>query len=197
VTVVGDLVSVNVALPRDVPWQGRTIRTSFFKEPRAGPVRVASEGLEGDQVGDPRVHGGPRKAVYAYSTEHYPSWSSELGVDPLPWGSFGENLSIRGVTEERVRTGDLLEIGNTLLEVIQPRTPCFKLNVRFGREDMVRRFAAAGRSGFYLGVRHGGRIAAGDPVVVRPGSVGGPTIRDQFLASVRRPMDPRAELADE
>ncbi|MGP8072249.1 MAG: MOSC domain-containing protein [Thermoplasmata archaeon] len=191
------LVSVNVALPREVPWRGRRIRTGFFKEPATGTRQVRSEGLEGDGVGDPHSHGGPRKCVYAYPSEHYPYWCGELGLERLPWGSFGENLSLRGVTESDVRPGDRLEVGTALFEVTQPRTPCFKMNLRFGREDMVRRFARAGRSGFYLGVVRPGALAAGDQVLFHLGTGVGPTIDEQFRASMQRPVDPAAEFEDE
>jgi len=192
-----EVVSVNVSLPREIAWRGRRIRTSFFKEPRVGPMAVGPEGLRGDEVGDPRVHGGPRKAVYAYPVEHYPFWCTELALDRLTWGSFGENLSLRGVTEENVRSGDRLEIGTAILEVTRPRSPCFKMNVRFGREDMVRRFAHAGRSGFYLGVVRPGQLRPGDEVRVRHGSATGPTIAEQFVTMTQGPVDPAAELDDE
>ena len=192
-----EVISVNLALPQEIRWRGRLVRTSFFKEPRAGVVRAERDGLTGDEVGDPRVHGGPRKAVYAYPTEHYPYWCTELGLEHLDWGSFGENLSLRGVTEEAIRPGDRLEIGTAMLEVTQPRTPCFKMNVRFGREDMVRRFAWAGRSGFYLGVVRPGQFAAGDEVRIHPGPEGPPTIHEQFRVLTQRPVEPAAELADD
>ena len=190
------VVSVNVARPRAVEWRGRRVTTAFFKEPRAGPCRAGPEGLEGDQVGDPRVHGGPRKAVYAYPSEHYPFWESELGASRLPWGSFGENLTLRGVTESDVRPGDRLDVGTARLEVTRSRTPCYKLNVRFDRDDMVRRFARAARPGFYLAVIRSGTLAAGDRVRVVAGKVPGPTVRERFLDEVRGPVDPSAELDD-
>ncbi|MGA8663609.1 MAG: MOSC domain-containing protein [Thermoplasmata archaeon] len=190
------VVSVNVSRPGEVLWRGRKVRTSFFKQPSTGVVQLGPGGLAGDEVGDPRVHGGPRKAVYAYATEHYPFWRDELHLDVLGWGSFGENLSLRGVTEEMVRPGDRLEIGTAVLEVTQPRTPCFKMNVRFGREDLVRRFARAGRSGFYLGVIRPGPVRAGDEIRLRPGPTTGPTIREQFASLTKRPVDPAEELDD-
>jgi MOSC domain-containing protein YiiM len=191
-----EVVSLNRAMPREVAWLGRKVRTGFFKEPDAGPVAVGPEGLRGDASADTQAHGGPRQALYAYPVEHYPYWSRELpGVD-LPWGSFGENLSLRGLTEDRVAAGDVLEGAEVTLEITHPRTPCFKLNVRFQREDMVRRFALAGRPGFYLAVMRAGRLRAGERLVHRAVGTGVPSVRDVYLARMHRPPSPEAELSD-
>ncbi|MCI4371622.1 MAG: MOSC domain-containing protein, partial [Thermoplasmata archaeon] len=113
---------------------------------------------------DPSVHGGPTKAVYAYPSEHYPSWRRELARSDLPWGSFGENLTTDGLGEDTVHIGDRLRVGSALLRVTQPRMPCYKLGIRFGRDDMIRRFLESGRSGFYLAVLEEGDVAAGDRI---------------------------------
>jgi MOSC domain-containing protein YiiM len=148
-------------------------------------------------VADTIHHGGPRKAVYAYPSEHYPAWCDELGLASIPWGGFGENLTVRGVTEDDVRPGDRLEIGDAVLEVTIPRTPCFKLNIRFGRDDMVRRLARSGRCGFYLGVVRPGSVEAGDPVRVHPVGPAGPTIAGLFRPLRERAADPSLEYGDE
>jgi MOSC domain-containing protein YiiM len=145
------LISTNVGLPRPVEWNGEIVETAIFKEPVSGAVRVGRLNLEGDRQADLTVHGGTNKAVYAYPSEHYPFWREELATD-LPWGAFGENLTTSGVTEDEVSIGDRLRIGSAEFVVTQPRTPCFKLIVKFGRNDMVRRFQRSGRSGFYLAV---------------------------------------------
>jgi len=116
---------------------GRKVTTSIFKEPVGGRVRIRRTGLVGDRQADPSVHAGPTKAVYAYPSEHYPFWRRELGQADLPWGSFGENLTTEGLDERTLRVGDRLRVGSALLEVTQPRMPCYKLGVRFGRLDMV------------------------------------------------------------
>jgi MOSC domain-containing protein YiiM len=158
------LVSVNVGLPREVEWRGRTVTTGIFKSPVAGPVRVRTLNLDGDRQADLSVHGGPDKAVYAYPTEHYEYWRQELpGVD-LPPGSFGENLTTEGLREAEVRIGDRFRVGSTVLRVTQPRMPCSKLGVKFGRDDMVRRFLASERTGFYFAVVEEGDVAAGDVI---------------------------------
>ena len=158
------LVSVNVGLPRRVDWRGRQVRTAIWKTPVAGRVRVARLSLEGDKQSDLRVHGGPDKAVYAYPSEHYAYWARELPGTELPWGAFGENFTTEGLLEGDVRIGDRLRAGSAEFIVTQPRMPCYKIGVRFDREDMVKRFLASGRSGFYLAVRTEGDVSAGDPI---------------------------------
>ena len=158
------LVSVNVGLPREVEWHGQRVRTSIWKSPVEGQVRVASLNLEGDEQSDLSVHGGADKAVYVYPREHYEYWGRELPGKDLPWGAFGENLTTEGLLEPEVRIGDRLRIGSAELVVTQPRMPCFKLGIRFGRDDMVKRFLRSGRTGFYLAVLREGAVASGTPV---------------------------------
>jgi len=158
------IVSVNVGLPREVEWKGRRVTTGIFKSPVEGRVRARFLNLDGDRQADLSVHGGRDKAVYAYPEEHYEHWCRELpGVD-LPPGSFGENLTTRGLTETQVRIGDSFRIGSALLRVTQPRMPCSKLGMKFARDDMVKRFLESERSGFYLAVVEEGEVAAGDTI---------------------------------
>jgi MOSC domain-containing protein YiiM len=158
------LVSVNVGLPRELEWRGRPVTTGIFKSPVAGRVRVRTLNLDGDRQADLSVHGGPDKAVYAYPAEHYEFWRQELpGVD-LPPGSFGENFTTEGLRETEVRIGDRYRVGSTVVKVTQPRMPCSKLGVKFGRDDMVRRFLASERTGFYFAVFQEGDVAAGDAI---------------------------------
>jgi MOSC domain-containing protein YiiM len=157
------VISINVGLPRRVEWDGEVVETAIFKEPVAGAVRVHRLNLEGDRQADLTVHGGADKAVYAYPSEHYPFWREELETD-LPWGAFGENLTTSGVSERDVRIGDRLRIGSAEFVVTQPRTPCFKLAMRFKRADMARRFQQSGRTGFYLAVIREGSLTAGDEI---------------------------------
>lgn len=158
------LVSVNVGLPRRVDGRGRRITTSIWKAPVPGPVRVTRLGLEGDKQSDLRVHGGPDKAVYAYPSEHYEHWARELPGMDLSWGAFGENFTTEGLLERDVRIGDRFRAGSAEFQVTDPRMPCYKLGVRFDRDDMVERFLASGHSGFYLAVLREGEVAAGDPI---------------------------------
>jgi len=156
------LLSVNVGLPREIKWRGKLVRTSIFKAPVQGRVRVTRLSIEGDQQSDLSVHGGIDKAVYVYPSEHYPFWREELPGMDLPWGMFGENLTTQGMLEDTVHIGDRLRAGSAEFVVTQPRMPCFKLGIRFGRPDMVKRFQHSGRSGFYLSVVREGEITAGD-----------------------------------
>jgi MOSC domain-containing protein YiiM len=145
-----------------------------------GPVRVARLNLDGDRQADLSVHGGPHKAVYAYPSEHYPFWQRTLGLadSDLPWGAFGENLTTLGWQEDEVCAGDRFRAGTAELIVTQPRMPCFKLGIRFGRDDVVQRFLEAGRPGFYLAVVSEGEVAEGD-ALERIGSDGnGVTVND-------------------
>ena len=158
------LLSINVGLPREIEWKGKLVRTSIFKAPVPGRVRVAQLNLEGDQQSDLSVHGGVDKAVYAYPSEHYPFWRRELPGMDLPWGVFGENLTTEGLLEETLHIGDRLRVGSSEFLVTQPRMPCFKLGIRFGRPDIVKRFLQSGRSGFYFAVLQEGEVAAGDSI---------------------------------
>ncbi len=158
------LVSVNVGLPREVAWKGKTVSTSIFKEPVNGPVALRRHNLEGDRQADLSVHGGPTKAVYVYPAHHYDYWRGELTDDALTWGSFGENFTVDGVDEENIRIGDEFRTGTARLIVTEPRMPCFKLGIRFDRSDMVRRFLKSQRTGFYFGVLKEGVVQAGDSV---------------------------------
>jgi len=160
----GRVVSVNVGLPRTVHWKGREVTTAIFKQPVEGRIRVRRVNLDGDRQGDLSVHGGPAKAVYAYPLEHYAYWQEQLGEE-LQRGAFGENLTVAGLPLEReTAIGDRFRIGTAELVVTQPRLPCYKLGLRFGREDMVKRFLASGRTGYYFAVEAEGDVGAGDRV---------------------------------
>ena len=155
------VVSVSVGLPREVEWRGRRISTGIFKEPVHRRVSVRKLNLEGDGQADLTVHGGPAKAVYAYPAEHYSYWQAQLARD-LPRGMFGENLTTEGLLEGAVNIGDRFRVGTTELVVTQPRMPCFKLGIRFERPDMVKRFLASRRTGWYFSVLQEGDVAAED-----------------------------------
>jgi MOSC domain-containing protein YiiM len=158
-----NLVSISVGRPREVEWRGDIVVTSIFKTPVPHRVHARRTNLDGDQQSDLAVHGGPDKAVYVYPAEHYPWWQSEL-AEELSWGAFGENFTTRGLLEDRVFIGDRFRIGGAEFEVSQPRMPCYKLGVRFGRADMVKRFHRSGRNGFYFRVTREGEVGAGDAI---------------------------------
>jgi MOSC domain-containing protein YiiM len=158
------LMSVNVGLPQTITWKGRTVQTGIFKTPVNGRVQVRTLNLAGDRQADLSVHGGPDKAIYVYPSEHYDYWRSEFPNMELPWGMFGENLTTTGLLEGAVNVGDTFRIGSAVAMVTQPRVPCYKLAAKFGREDIVKRFLASGRSGFYLKVVQEGEVEVGDAI---------------------------------
>ena len=158
------LISISVGRPRAIEWRGDTVLTSIFKSPVAHRVHAGPTNLDGDQQSDLRVHGGPDKAVYVYPAEHYPWWRGELEDPGLSWGGFGENFTTEGLLEARVFIGDRFRIGSAEFAVTQPRMPCYKLGIRFGRPDMVKRFHHSGRNGFYLAVTKQGDVGAGDAI---------------------------------
>ncbi len=156
------LRSICVGLPRQVEWKGRVVSTAIYKEPVVGPVALRRLNLQGDKQADLTLHGGPTKVVYSYPSEHYAFWRSELPETDLEWGMFGENFTTEGLSEELVHIGDVFKLGTTRLIVTEPRMPCFKLVIRFGRQDMAKRFLESQRSGFYFGVEQEGTVETGD-----------------------------------
>ena len=164
--MVATVRSVNVGKPRTVVWQGRQVRSAIWKEPVDGPLRLEGVNFVGDDQADRRVHGGPDKAVYLYPAQHYAHWAGHLGRDLSPFGYFGENLTVAGADEADARIGDVVRAGRALLEVSQPRVPCFKLAMRMGDHAFGKPFLASGRVGYYLRVLEEGEVGAGDEVVV-------------------------------
>ncbi len=175
------LVSVNTGLPQEVSWHGRMVTTAIFKEPAGGRVALRKLNLDGDRQADLTVHGGEHKAVHCYSLAHYDYWKKELPGRKLSMGMFGENFTIddggpglpggqalpggQGL-EESVHLGDRFSVGTAEVAVTQPRLPCYKLGIRFGSDDMVKRFLASGRTGFYVAVVREGEVGAGDEMKV-------------------------------
>lgn len=174
------LLSVNVGQPRPVPYRDGVVSTGIYKEPVAGRVWARRLNIEGDGQADLRVHGGEHKAVYAYPFEHYAFWKQDLGRNDFVSGQFGENLTVEGLLEDTVRIGDIYRVGEALLQVSQPRSPCFKLGIRMGDESFVSRFTAENRTGFYLRVLEEGRIAAGDAIERVGQTKGSLKVRDAF-----------------
>jgi len=158
------LLSVNVSLPKPVAHGEKTVVTGIFKEPVGGPVMLRRLNLEGDGQADPQNHGGEYKAVYAYAIEHYEFWKRELGRDGFPPGQFGENFTVQGMTEDDIHIGDAFRVGSALIQVTQPRSPCYKLAVKMGLPNFPKQFLASGRVGFYLRVLEEGEVGAGDAV---------------------------------
>ncbi len=158
------LLSVNVSQPKEVSYNGERIKTGIFKEPVSGRTMMRRLNLDGDGQGDPSVHGGVHKAVYVYPMEHYDYWRHELGRKDLTYGQFGENLTVEGLLEERVHIGDVFRVGEALVEVSQPRVPCFKLGIKMRNPRIVKPFLASERVGFYVRVLEEGEVGAGDAI---------------------------------
>jgi MOSC domain-containing protein YiiM len=160
------LLSVNVSLPKQILADGTIIETGIFKEPRAGRVLVRKLNVDGDRQADLRVHGGIHKAVYAYTIEHYDHWRSSLGRNDLELGQFGENFTVERMDESDVHVGDVFRIGGTVVQVSQPRVPCFKLGIKMGSSRFLKPFLASGRVGFYLRVQQEGEVGPEDAIEV-------------------------------
>ena len=158
------LISVSCGLPREVLWYGSPVSTGIYKYPVEGRVVLRKLNLEGDRQADLSVHGGEAKAVYCYPTEHYDYWRAQLPGRELPPGVFGENFTTDGLLEDSICIGDRLAVGTADTAVTQPRLPCYKLGVRFGSDEMVKRFLASRRTGFYLTVIREGDVSAGDEI---------------------------------
>jgi MOSC domain-containing protein YiiM len=158
------LVSLNVGLPCDVTWHGYSVTTAIYKQPVEGRVALRTLNLDGDRQADLTVHGGQDKAVYCYPLAHYDYWKKELPGHEIPIAMFGENFTTDGLLETSVHLGDRFSVGSAEVVVTQPRLPCYKLGIRFQSDDMVKRFLASGRSGFYLAVIREGEVGSGDEI---------------------------------
>jgi MOSC domain-containing protein YiiM len=158
------VISLNVALPRIVEYNGGPVATGIFKEPVPGPIMLRTLNLDGDRQADLSVHGGVSKAVYAYPSEHYEFWKKELPDMELPYGMFGENFTTEGLSEDTVSVGDRFRVGEAEVMATEPRLPCYKLGIKFCRPDIIRKFLQSRRTGFYFSVLKEGEVKAGDQI---------------------------------
>ena len=172
------LLSLNVGLPRQVNFQNELVTTGIFKEPVKGRVRLRKLNLDGDKQADLTVHGGVDKAVYAYPKEHYDYWKKELPEMSLPWGMFGENFTTQGMFEEMINIGDQFQVGTAKVVATQPRMPCYKLGVKFGRMDIIKKFLASGLTGIYFKVTKEGELEEGDEIKLIKKDENNVTIKD-------------------
>lgn len=159
------ILSVNVSLPKEIDFEGQKVTTGIFKKSIDGRIMLRTLNLDGDKQADLTVHGGPDKAAYAYPIEHYEFWRKVYPDMEMPNGMFGENFTIEGLMESEVSLGDSFEIGSSKVIATQPRMPCYKLGVKFGRMDILKKFLASGRSGIYFKVLEEGEVGAGDPII--------------------------------
>ncbi len=175
-----NILSLNVATPKAIVDQGKEVLTSIFKQPVKGSLQVSSDGLSGNQQADLKNHGGEYKAVYAYPFEHYSYWQQQLQRDQWEMGLFGENLTLTGLLEEQACIGDIYRAGSVLLQVTQPRTPCFKLGLRMGDKRFVKQFTHSLRTGFYFRVVEEGELAAGDTLELVEKNAQSVSVREVF-----------------
>jgi MOSC domain-containing protein YiiM len=173
-----ELLSVNVARPKEVRYKRRSVETGIFKEPVEGRTMLRALNLDGDGQADLENHGGPFRAAYVYTHENYDYWRSELGLADLPFGRFGENFTVTGMPEDQVHIGDIFRVGEAVVQVTQPRPPCFKLGIRMGMPRFPKLFLASGRVGFYLRVLEEGMVGAGDRIELVEAAEEGMTVRE-------------------
>jgi ferredoxin-NADP reductase/MOSC domain-containing protein YiiM/ferredoxin len=163
--VVGTLVSVNVGMPKDVAWQGKTVFTGVFKDPVAGPRRVRKLNVDGDGQGDLGGHGGEQRAVFVYQLDSYRYWERELGRSDFVYGQFGENLTVEGLSDDDVCIGDRYQVGTAVFEVTQPRVTCYRVGIRMNDPRIPALLVSHRRPGFYFRVLEEGEVQAGDEIV--------------------------------
>jgi ferredoxin-NADP reductase/MOSC domain-containing protein YiiM/ferredoxin len=161
---VGTLLSVNIGMPKDVPWQGKTVYTGVFKDPVTGPRRVRKLNVEGDGQGDLAGHGGEQRAVFVYQLDSYHYWERELGRDDFVYGQFGENFTVEGLSDDEVCIGDRYQIGTAVFEVTQPRVTCYRVGIRMNDPRIPALLVSHRRPGFYLRVLQEGGVQAGDEI---------------------------------
>jgi ferredoxin-NADP reductase/MOSC domain-containing protein YiiM len=165
VVITGQLLSVNVGLPRDVTWHGKTVHTGIWKSPVDGPSQVRRLNIDGDGQGDLAGHGGENRAVFVYQIESYRYWQGELGRDDFEYGEFGENFTVSGLGDDQVCIGDRYQIGEALFEVSQPRVTCYRVGIRMDEPRMPSLLVSHHRPGFYFRVLREGAVRAGDEIV--------------------------------
>ena len=187
------ILSVNVGLPKEYEWQGRTVRTAIAKYPTPGPVALARTSVEGDEQANKRVHGGPNKAVYSYDASFYTFWQEAEKTriaGPLEPGYFGENLTTEGLPDSIVTLGDTFRVGTAVLMAVQPRFPCNNLNVRFNDPTMVKQFQRARRHGIYFRVVEAGHVSPGNTIERIESAPYGVTIQDVVDQYYEKKPDP-------
>jgi MOSC domain-containing protein YiiM len=177
---VAKVISLNVGLPRTVIFHGQVVTTGIFKEPVKERKKLRKLNLDGDKQADLTVHGGLDKALYAYPAEHYDYWKKRLPGMKLPWGMFGENITAEGLLEDQVNIGDMFRVGSSEVVATQPRMPCYKLGVKFGRMDIIRQFMNSKLTGIYFRVIKEGEVGVGDEIELISRNGNNVTVKDIF-----------------
>jgi MOSC domain-containing protein YiiM len=172
------LIAVSIGQSQQVEYEGRTFSSAIFKAPVEGRLAVTPKGIDGDQQADRKHHGGRDKAMLVYAHEYYDQWSTLLNRTDLRPGMFGENLTVSGLTDDQVRLGDTLQIGETVVQVSQPRTPCYKLSARLNDSTVLKPYVERGMVGFYVRVLKTGTVGAGDAIAVLQRAEPSMTVRE-------------------
>ena len=156
------ITATNIAQPKTITWRGKQVTTGIYKTPTTGPIYLTKNDVKGDEVTDRRYHGGEFKACYLFSAEQYPYWKNLYPNLNWSWGMFGENLTVEGLDETQIQVGDIYKVGGALIQITQPREPCFKLGVKFGTQKILKQYIAHGYSGTYVRVLEEGNVKTGD-----------------------------------
>ena len=183
------VIATNLAVPREISWKGRIQKTGIYKKPVSKPLRLKDNRVEGDLIGNPKVHGGEFKACYLFASEHYPYWKSRYPTLDWTWGMFGENLTTEGLLDDAIRVGDVLKIGSCVVQVTIPREPCFKLGLKFGDQGIITAFIDHGQPGAYVKVLEEGMVSAGDAITLVESASDSISIRDFFIFLNTRQKD--------
>ena len=157
-----EVIATNIAVPKKIIWNDKEVTTGIFKQPVQNPITLESEAVAGDIIADRKVHGGIFKACYLFSSDHYPYWKQKYPHLDWDWGMFGENLTVNGLDESKIRIGNVYRLGSALVQVTQPREPCYKLGVKFGTQDILREFIDHGFPGTYVKILEHGEVKVGD-----------------------------------
>ena len=184
------VIATNIAQPREILWKGKTEFTGIYKVPVNEPVFLGKQGVVGDTIVYGRAHGGVDKACYLFSADQYPYWKQQFPNLDWGWGMFGENLSIEGMDDSQMSIGNIYRIGEALVEVTQPREPCYKLGIKFGDQDIIAAFVNHGYPGTYVRILEEGHVSAGDPVTLEKASEQQLTVKKFFHLLYAREKDP-------
>ena len=160
------IIATNIAKPKTILWRGKNVTTGIYKMPTTQPIYLGKEQVKGDEVSDRNVHGGAYKACYLFSADHYPYWKKLYPHLDWNWGMLGENLTVKGLDETKIYIGDIYKIGAALVQITQPREPCFKFAVKFGSQQVLKQFIVHGRPGTYVKVLEEGYVATNDTMIL-------------------------------
>ncbi|KMT65828.1 MOSC domain-containing protein [Catenovulum maritimum] len=188
------LLAISTAKKKTIPFGKKTIETGIFKQAATGPKQVFADHIEGDEQADLKNHGGFSKAVYAYGFQHYPYWQKELSLSEMPYGSFGENLTIETLDENEFHIGDKYQLGDTVLVVSQPRVPCFKLGIKFDLPTMPKLFSKSLKTGIYFSVEKTGKIDIGDSFRLIEKAKDSVSVQALFAAFFHQPIEESKSL---